>query len=275
MNIISFQGLYGAYSDLACRKFYSSYKTLPCTSFEDAFNSVTQNKAKFAMIPVENSIAGRVSDIHFLIENTELKIVAEHFLKVEHHLMCKENSKMLEIKNVYSHIHALSQCKKKIKELKINPKNFIDTAGAAKFVASSKEISNAAIASELSADIYKLKILKKNMEDKKNNTTRFLVFSREYGKISKDEKVITTLIFNTKNLPASLYKALGGFATNGINLTRLESFFVNESFEKTSFLIDVECHPKKKAFVNALKELEHYSSKVKIVGFYKASSYRI
>ena len=275
MNIISFQGLYGAYSDLACRKFYSTYKTLPCTSFEDAFNSVTQNKAKFTMIPVENSIAGRVSDIHFLIENTELKIVAEHFFKVEHHLICKENSKMSEIKNVYSHIHALSQCKKKIKELKINPKNFIDTAGAAKFVASSKEVSIAAIASELSAEIYKLKILKKNMEDKKNNTTRFLVFSKEYTKISIDEKVITTLIFNTKNLPASLYKALGGFATNGINLTRLESFFVNESFEKTSFLIDVECHPKKKAFVNAFKELEHYSSKVKIIGFYKASSYRI
>ena len=271
---ISFQGLQGAFSDLVCRKFYKSYETLPCNTFEQTIDAVQKNLAEIALIPVENNIAGRVADMHFLLEKISLKIVAEHYHKIEHHLMAKKNSSLDDIKNVYSHIHALSQCRKKILKNKLNPVNFIDTAGAAKFVSENEESSHAAIASDLASQIYKLKILIRNFQDSKNNITRFLVFSKKSMKINKKKKVITSIIFNTKNLPASLYKALGGFAANGINLTRLESFFVNKDFKQFSFLIDVESHPELSNFKNALKELDNYSSKIKILGHYEASPFR-
>lgn len=273
MKIISFQGTHGAYSDLACRKFYKDYKTFPCKTFEDTFNAVIDGRAELAMIPVENSIAGRVADIHSLLEKINLKIVSENYLKVEHHLMSRKTIKIELVKNVYSHIHALSQCKENIKKLNLNPINFIDTAGAAEFIASS-DGPNAAIASELSAKIYKLKILKENLEDKENNITRFLVFSKNFSKVGIKNKVITTIIFHTNNIPTALYKALGCFASEKVNLTRLESFFVNKKFEQSSFLVDVESHPEKKSFKNAIKELSNYSTKINILGFYKASSYR-
>ena len=271
---VSFQGLKGAYSDLVCRKFYKDFDTLPCESFQQTLDAVTSGSADLALIPVENNIAGRVADMHFLLENIKLKIVAEHYQKIEHHLMSKKGGTIKNMSKVYSHVHALSQCKKNIKKLRLEPVNHVDTAGAAKFVRESGKDDISAIASKLASKIYDLKILKKNFEDKKENITRFLVFSKSSFKIDKKKKVITTIVFNTKNVPASLYKALGGFALNSINLTRLESFFVNKDFKQFSFIIDVESHPEKKNFISALKVLKSFSTKVRILGFYVASPFR-
>ena len=271
---ISFQGLPGAFSDLVCRAFYGDYLTLPCNTFEQTIEAVEKNFAEIALIPVENNIAGRVADMHFLLERINLKIVAEHYHKIDHNLMAKKSSSFKKIKKVVSHVHALSQCRKKINHFKLDPINFIDTAGAAKFISESKRNDLAAIASNLASEIYDLKILKKNFQDSSNNVTRFLVFSRESKEIDKEKKIITSIVFNTKNLPASLYNALGGFASYGINLTRLESFFVNKDFKQFSFLIDVESHPEKENFQKALKKLNKYSSKIKILGFYEPSPFR-
>ena len=273
-KIISFQGLEGAYSDLVCRKYYKGYETIPCYSFEQAINTVERRKAEIALIPVENNIAGRVADMHFLLENINLKVIAEHYHKIEHHLMTKRNLKLTDVKKVFSHIHALGQCKNNIRKLKLQANNFVDTAGAAKFVSESSDNNVAAIASKLASEIYDLKIIKKNFQDSKNNITRFLVFSRKSKKISIKKKVITSVVFNTKNLPASLYKALGGFASNSINLTRLESFFVNKDFKQFSFLIDVESHPDSSTFKKALEVLNDYSTKVRIIGYFEASDFR-
>ena len=274
-KFISFQGLEGAYSDLVCRKYYKGYETIPCYSFEQAINTVEKRKAEIALIPVENNIAGRVADMHFLLENINLKVIAEHYHKIEHHLMTKRNLKLTDLKKVFSHIHALGQCKNNIRKLKLQANNFIDTAGAAKFVSESSDNNVAAIASKLASEIYDLKIIKNNFKDTKNNITRFLVFSRKSKKISTKKKVITSVVFNTKNLPASLYKALGGFASNSINLTRLESFFVNKDFKQFSFLIDVESHPDSPTFKKALEVLNDYSTKVRILGYFEASDFRV
>lgn len=274
-KFISFQGLEGAYSDLVCRKYYKGYETIPCYSFEQAINTVERRKAEIALIPVENNIAGRVADMHFLLENINLKVIAEHYHKIEHHLMTKRNLKLTDVKKVFSHIHALGQCKNNIRKLKLQANNFIDTAGAAKFVSESSDNNVAAIASKLASEIYDLKIIKKNFQDSKNNITRFLVFSRKSKRISTKKKVITSVVFNTKNLPASLYKALGGFASNSINLTRLESFFVNKDFKQFSFLIDVESHPDSPTFKKALEVLNDYSTKVRILGYFEASDFRV
>ena len=273
-KFISFQGLEGAYSDLVCREYYKGYETIPCYSFEQAISTVERRKADIALIPVENNIAGRVADMHFLVENINLKVIAEHYHKIEHHLMTKRNLKLTDVKKVFSHIHALGQCKNNIRKLKLQANNFIDTAGAAKFVSESSDNNIAAIASKLASEIYDLKIIKKNFQDSKNNITRFLVFSRKSKKISIKKKVITSVVFNTKNLPASLYKALGGFALNSINLTRLESFFVNKDFKQFSFLIDVESHPDSSTFKKALEVLNDYSTKVRIIGYFEASDFR-
>tara|TARA_B100000287_G_scaffold398732_1_gene416367 strand:- start:6924 stop:7757 length:834 start_codon:yes stop_codon:yes gene_type:complete len=273
-RIISFQGLPGAYSDLVCRKFFKDFKTLPCNTFEEAISSVEKKKASLAMIPVENNIAGRVADMHFLLEKIKLKIVAEHYHKIQHHLLGLKTTNLSDITRVYSHIHALSQCRKNIQKYNLEPINYIDTAGAAKFVSEKKDSKFSAIGSDLSSKIYGLKILKKNFEDAKNNITRFLVFSRSSIEVNKKKKVITSIVFNTKNLPASLYKALGGFAKNSVNLTRLESFFVNKDFKQFSFLIDVESHPETQNFKRALAELKKFASRVKILGFFEASSFR-
>ena len=271
---ISFQGLKGAYSDLACNKFYKKYEPLPCTTFEQALDAVRNNNAFLAMIPVENNIAGRVADMHVLLQSLKLKIIAEHYLKIEHNLMIKKNNQLKNLRFVYSHVHALSQCKKKLEEFRLKPMTHLDTAGAAKFISESNDNKNGAIASSLAAKIYNLKIIKKNIEDDKNNITRFLVFSKKSVEVNLKKKIITTIIFDTKNKPASLYRALGGFAENNINLTRLESFFVNKEFKQFSFLIDVESHPKNKSFLKAMNALKKIAYKIKILGFYEASTFR-
>ena len=273
-KIVSFQGIDGAYSDLVCRKFYRTYKTLPCETFQKTLDAVSKGFANLALIPVENNIAGRVADMHFLLEKIELKIVAEHYHKVEHHLMSKKDVSLKNVNKVYSHTHALSQCRSNIEKLKLEPINYIDTAGAAKFVRDSEDSDISAIASMLASEIYELRILKKNLQDRRDNITRFLVFSKSSPKINMDRKVITSIVFNTKNIPASLYKALGGFAENNINLTRLESFFVNKDFKQFSFIIDVESHPDNEGFKKALKVLKSFSSKFRILGFYEASKFR-
>ena len=273
-KIVSFQGIYGAYSDLVCRKFYRTYETLPCETFQKTLDAVSKGVANLALIPVENNIAGRVADMHLLLEKIELKIVAEHYHKVEHHLMSKKDVSFKNINKVYSHTHALSQCRANIEKLKLEPVNYIDTAGAAKFVRDSEDSDISAIASMLASEIYELRILKKNLQDRRDNITRFLVFSKSSPKINMDRKVITSIVFNTKNIPASLYKALGGFAENSINLTRLESFFVNKDFKQFSFIIDVESHPDNGSFKKALKVLKSFSSKFRILGFYEASKFR-
>ena len=273
-KIVSFQGIDGAYSDLVCRKFYRTYKTLPCETFQKTLDAVSKGFANLALIPVENNIAGRVADMHLLLEKIELKIVAEHYHKVEHHLMSKKDVSLKNINKVYSHAHALSQCRANIEKLKLEPVNYIDTAGAAKFVRDSDDADISAIASMLASEIYELRILKKNLQDRRDNITRFLVFSKSSPKINMDRKVITSIVFNTKNIPASLYKALGGFAENNINLTRLESFFVNKDFKQFSFIIDVESHPDNGSFKKALKVLKSFSSKFRILGFYEASKFR-
>lgn len=273
-KIVSFQGIDGAYSDLVCRKFYRTYKTLPCETFQKTLDAVSKGFANLALIPVENNIAGRVADMHLLLEKIELKIVAEHYHKVEHHLMTKKDVSLKNINKVYSHTHALSQCRANIEKLKLEPVNYIDTAGAAKFVRDSQDSDISAIASMLASEIYELRILKKNLQDRRDNITRFLVFSKSSPKINMDRKVITSIVFNTKNIPASLYKALGGFAENSINLTRLESFFVNKDFKQFSFIIDVESHPDNGSFKKALKVLKSFSSKFRILGFYEASKFR-
>ena len=271
---ISFQGIYGAYSDLACKKFFPTFETLPCETFEQALFSVKKGLTDLALIPVENNIAGRVADMHFLLEDIDLKIVAEHYFKIQHYLLGIETSSIKKIKKVYSHVHALSQCKKNLQKLNLQPINYLDTAGAAEFVSKSKDSSIAAISSKLASDIYNLKILKSRFSDHINNITRFLVFAKDSIKVELHKRVITTIVFNTKNSPASLYNALGGFALNKINLTRLESFFVNKDFKQFSFIIDVECHPKKKNFLKAVNILRNFSTRIKILGFYEASDFR-
>ncbi len=273
-KIISFQGMEGAYSELVCKKFYKSYMPLPCNTFQKTLDVVTNGKAELAMIPVENNIAGRVADMHFLLENVKLKVVAEYYQKIEHCLLTKKKNSMNNITKVLSHSHALGQCKKNIKKLNLIAVQFMDTAGAAKFVKENNDNELSAIASTLAAKIYNLKILKKDFADKKENITRFLVFSKKSNELSIKGKIITSIVFNTKNIPAALYNALGGFAKNGINLTRLESFFVNKDFKQFSFIIDVESHPDLNDFKYAIKVLKRYSTRVRILGFYKASSFR-
>ena len=271
---ISFQGKHGAYSDLACKKFFPALETLPCDTFEEALSAVKNDFTNLALIPVENNIAGRVADMHFLLEDIDLKIVAEHYFKIQHHLLGLHITSISKIRKVYSHVHALSQCKKNLKKLALQPVNYLDTAGAAEFVSKSNDATIAAISSKLASDIYNLKILKKNISDYVNNITRFLVFAKKSVVVGIEKRVITTIVFNTKNSPAALYKALGGFALNNINLTRLESFFVNKDFKQFSFLIDVECHPEMSNFLKALDILKNSSTRVKIIGFYEASGFR-
>ena len=271
---ISFQGLKGAYSDLACNKFYKEYEPHPCTTFAEALDAVRRNIAFLAMIPVENNIAGRVADMHVLLQSLKLKIIAEHYLKIEHNLLIRKNNQLQNIRFAYSHAHALSQCKNKLEELGLKPVTHLDTAGAAKFISENNDKKNAAVASSLAAKIYDLQIIKKNIEDDKNNITRFLVFSKKSLAVNLKKKIITTIVFDTKNKPASLYKVLGGFAENNINLTRLESFFVNKEFKQFSFLIDVESHPKSKEFLKATNVIKKIAYKIKILGFYEASTFR-
>jgi prephenate dehydratase len=272
---IAFQGQPGAYSDLACRSAFPGWQTVPCAGFEDAFTAVQRGKVELAMIPIENSVAGRVADVHHLMPHAGLHIVGEHFQRVEHCLLAPRGATLKTVKTVYSHVHALDQCRKAIKELGLKRVVAADTAGSAAEVAHAGDITRAAIASSLAGEIYGLKSLKKNIEDAEHNTTRFVILSRHaVDPDPADGPVVTSFVFRVRNVPAALYKAMGGFATNGVNMTKLESYMVGGRFEATLFYADVEGHPKDRPLELALEELRFFSREVKILGVYHANPFR-
>jgi len=273
---IAFQGEPGANSDTACRDMFAAMQPLPCPTFEDAFNAVETGKAALAMIPIENTIAGRVADIHHLLPDSRLHIVGEYFLPIHFQLMALPGVKREEIESVHSHIHALGQCRKYIRRNRWKPMVAGDTAGAARLVRDLADRSMAALAPRLAADLYGLDILEENVEDSDTNVTRFVVLSRTRQWVerpSSDAAMMTTFIFRVRNVPAALYKAMGGFATNGVNMTKLESYQLG-AFTATLFYADIEGHPDDPNVKLALDELRFFSREVRIVGVYPASRSR-
>ena len=274
-SLIAFQGAPGAYSDLACREVFPKLTTLPCAAFEDAIAAVRRGRARLAMLPIENSVAGRVADIHHLMPESGLHIIGEHFQRVRHHLLAPKGASLKTIKVVRSHVHALSQCRGLIRKLGLKPIVAADTAGAAAEVAERGDPSEAAIASALAGRIYGLASLKANIEDAEHNTTRFLVMSRTPKPARRgDGLVVTTFVFRVRNVPAALYKALGGFATNGVNMTKLESYMLGGRFTATQFYADVEAHPDDRPLKLALEELRFFSREVRILGVYPGHPFR-
>ena len=274
-QMIAFQGAPGAYSDLACRRVFPEMVTLPCAQFEDAFAAVRECRARLAMIPIENSVAGRVADIHHLMPASELHIIGEHFERVNHHLLAVPGATIDTLRTVRSHVHALSQCRVLIRSLGLVPQVAADTAGAAAEIAGLNDPTLAAIASELAGHIYGLVSLKESIEDAEHNTTRFLIMSRAPERPARSTPTVTTFLFNVRNVPAALYKALGGFATNGVNMTKLESYMVGGEFAATQFYADVEAHPEDRPLALALEELAFFSREVKILGVYPAHPLRL
>jgi len=274
-EFIAYQGEPGANSDIACRDAYPHLTPLPCASFEDAFAAVKEGAASLAMIPIENSIAGRVADIHHFLPNSGLHIVGEYFLPIHFQLMAPLGATLTGLKNVYSHVHALGQCRKIIHDMRLSAFTAGDTAGAAREVSEWNDPAKAALAPRLAADIYGLDILAENVEDEAHNTTRFVVLSKTRHWAPADTpSTITTFIFRVRNVPAALFKALGGFATNGVNMTKLESYMVDGEFAATRFLADVDGHPEQPALSRALEELGFFSREVEILGVYPANPFR-
>jgi prephenate dehydratase len=272
---IAFQGQPGAYSDLACRHVFPAMATLPCDAFEDAFAAVREGRAALAMMPIENSVAGRVADIHHLMPESGLYIIGEHFERVNHYLLGLPGAELDAIRSVRSHVHALGQCRNFIRAHRLTPVVAADTAGSAAEIKERGDMTIAAIASELAGRIYGLVSLAENIEDAEHNTTRFLIMSREPKWPPRGGPAVTTFVFNVRNVPAALYKALGGFATNGVNMTKLESYMVGGRFAATQFYADVEAHPDDRPLKLALEELAFFSTEVKILGVYPAHKLRI
>jgi prephenate dehydratase len=274
-RLIAFQGAPGANSDMACRAVFPELDTLPCESFEDTFAAVREGRARYAMIPVENSVAGRVADIHHLLPDSGLHIIAEHFQRVNHYLLAPKGAELAGIKAVHSHVHALNQCRAMIARYKLKAVVHIDTAGAARDIAAAGDKTQAAIASPLAGEIYGLATILPDVEDSEHNTTRFLVMAREpIDPNPARGPVVTTFVFNVRNVPAALYKALGGFATNGVNMTKLESYMVGGRFAATLFYADVEGHPRERRLTLALEELNFFSTSLTVLGVYPAHPYR-
>jgi prephenate dehydratase len=272
---IVFQGEPGANSHIACHAAYPSHEPMPCATFEDAFAAISAGEAELGMIPIENSVAGRVADIHHLMPTSDLHIIGEYFLPVRHQLMAPKGAQLSDIKSVESHVMALGQCRNIIRRLGLKPIVAADTAGSAREVAERGDKSRAAIASRLAAEIYGLDILAADVEDETHNTTRFIVLAREAEWATRGEgTIVTTFVFRVRNVPAALYKALGGFATNGVNMTKLESYMVDGNFFATQFYADVEGHPDDRALAFALDELKFFSKELKILGVYRAHPFR-
>jgi len=272
---IAFQGELGAYSHLACTVLFPEMTPLPCPGFEDAFAAVEEKNAKLALIPVENSVAGRVADIHHLLPGSKLHIIGEFFLPVNHHLLALPGTQLSDIREVRSHVHAIGQCRKFLRQNGLKAVVGHDTAGCAAEVARNGDKSVAAIASELAGKIYGLESLAANIEDAGHNTTRFLVMSPEAKPVDpRLGPMVTSFVFHVRNVPAALYKALGGFATNGVNMTKLESYQINGAFSATQFYADIEGHPEQPNVRLALEELGFFSREVRILGVYPAHPYR-
>lgn len=274
-NIIAFQGLPGAHSDMACRNAYPYMHTLPCTYFDDVFEAVESGKASLGLIPIENSKAGRVAEIHNLLPSSKLHIVGEYIHKVAHHLMAPKGATLEGIKHAYSHPQALMQSKGNLKKLGIASETFYDTAGAADQIAKWNDNSKAALASDLAADLYGLTILKQNMQDDDKNRTLFVTLSKEPIEVEpSEEHVLTTILFTTRNISAGLYKALGGFATNGVNVIKLESYIQDFDSSTAQFYMTFEGHPSSKPVKMAIEELGFFTQKVRVLGVYAADKSR-
>jgi prephenate dehydratase len=272
---IAYQGEPGANSHLACTEAFPDMEPAAYPTFEDALVAVKSGEVGLAMIPIENSVAGRVADIHHLLPGAGLYIVGEHFLRVRHQLMAKPGATLSTVKRVLSHTQALGQCRNTLKKLGLKPVPEADTAGSARMVSETDDLSLAAIASRLAAEIYGLDILKSDIEDESHNTTRFLILSKDPDDAEPGNgPVITTFLFRVRNVPAALYKALGGFATNSINMTKLESYQPEGSFNATMFFADIEGHPVDRPVQLALEELSFFSTEVRLLGTYPASPFR-
>ena len=274
---VAFQGEPGANSDIAAREVYPDCEPLPCATFEDALAAISSGEAELGMIPIENSIAGRVADIHHLLPHANLHIVGEHFLPIHFNLMAPKGATLKTVKSVESHIHALGQCRRFIREHGYKAVIAADTAGAARHISQTNDVTRAALAPKLAAEIYGLDVLAENVEDEAHNTTRFVILSRE-EKLSPrgNGPVVTTFVFRVRNLPAALYKALGGFATNGVNMTKLESYMIEGNFFATMFYADVEGHPDDPPLARALEELGFFTQEgsLRILGIYPANPFR-
>jgi prephenate dehydratase len=272
---IAFQGEPGAYSHLACRREFPELEAVPCPTFEDALAAIAEGKIECGLIPIENTLAGRVADIHHLLPDSGLHIIGERFLRVRHQLMGLKTAALSNLKTVLSHTHALGQCRRRLRELGLKAEVAADTAGAARLIAERGDKSLGAVASELAAEIYGLKILKPDIEDEPHNTTRFVVLAREAKAAPAGAgPVITSLVFRVRNVPAALYKALGGFATSGVNITKLESYQLGGAFTATQFFADIEGHPEDRLVRLALEELGFFTTELRVLGIYPADPFR-
>lgn len=274
-KIFSFQGMHGAYSELAGKNIYPDSKSIPCKTFEEMFESVLDKKANIAIVPIENSRSGRVGDTQRLIPESQLKIVGEYFLEVNHCLMGVPGSTLKDIKRIYSHEQGIAQCRKKIINNKKDMVIVADTAGAAKMISETNSKEDAAIASNLAAKIYNLDILESNFQDFENNVTRFLIMSNELNIPKVNEiDLMTTLVFEVRSIPAALYKSLGGLASNGVNMTKLESYINPQGFDVAQFYMDIEGHPNNRNVKLALEEMKFFCKHIDILGVYKMSDFR-
>ena len=275
INSFAFQGVKGAYSELAGKKIYPEASSIACKTFEEMFDCVREDNANIAIVPIENSKAGRVADTHHLIPNSKLKIIGEYFLEINHCLVAPFDASINTIKRVHSHEQAITQCRKNLIK---NNKDMIvaaDTAGAAKMISKLNSKEDAAIASDLAAKIYNLKIIEPNFQDANNNVTRFLIMSKKMFQVNVNEKdLMSTLVFQVRSIPAALYKSLGGFASNGINITKLESYVHPQGFDVAQFYIDFEGHPENKTVKLAIDEMKFFCKHFDILGVYKMSDFR-
>ena len=272
---IAFQGEPGANSDIAAREVFADCEPLPCATFEDALAAISNGEADLGMIPIENSIAGRVADIHHLLPHAKLHIVGEHFLPIHFNLMAPKGATLKTIKSVESHIHALGQCRRFIRKHNYKAAIAADTAGAARHISEANDVTRGALAPKLAAEIYGLDVLAERVEDEDHNTTRFVILSREQTHAKPNSGlIVTTFVFQVRNLPAALYKALGGFATNGVNMTKLESYMIEGNFFATMFYADVEGHPDDPPLARALEELSFFTQRgsLKILGVYPGNA---
>jgi prephenate dehydratase len=274
-QVVSYQGEPGANSHIACRDVLPDWEPLPCATFEDALGAVADGTAALGMIPIENSVNGRVADIHHLLPTSGLHIVGEYFLPIHHQLMALPGASLETITSVQSHVQALGQCRRTLRQLGLRAIVGADTAGSARQIAEAGDLSRAALASRLAAEIYGLHVLAEDVEDESHNTTRFIILAREPQWAAKDgTAVVTSFVFRVRNIPAALYKALGGFATNGVNMTKLESYMLEGEFSATQFYAEVDGHPDDLELERALQELKFFSREIRILGAYPAHPFR-
>ena len=274
MQKVVFQGEPGSNSHIACREVFPDAQAVPSPTFEDCFAAIASGDAELGMIPIENSLAGRVADIHHLLPDSGLHIVGEHFLPIHFHVMSVRGATLAGIKSVHSHIHALGQCRKAVRSHGWAPVVKGDTAGAAREIAAAGDPTAAALAPRLAAELYGLDILAENVEDAAHNVTRFIVLAREAVTAPRDVPAITSFVFRVRNVPAALYKVLGGFATNGVNMTKLESYQLDGQFFATQFYAEIEGHPEDRPVELSLEEMGFFTSEYRLLGVYPASPFR-